>query len=195
MPLAWQMSLHLSFGETPAYLGVHSTVGSFPKEAFENSLCASHCSSLKVFPEKRMGCWCYQFPTLNPMCVPLLRPVSESWSPVWLTIIIRAVLNVTGPVAYSFAFTVLPSIFGHRVVTFSHCVLNSSTTSSWTVSPGSPCPPASVNRSLNGDTNITVRTLSLFRESEKNVKQRINSQNSLLSGVPTMGHRERTLSG
>lgn len=54
MPLAWQMSLHLSFGETPAYLGVHSTVGSFPKEAFENSLWASHCSSRKVFPEKRM---------------------------------------------------------------------------------------------------------------------------------------------
>lgn len=54
MPLASQVSLHLSFGDTPAYLGVHSTVGSFPKEALENSLCASHCSSLNVFPEKRM---------------------------------------------------------------------------------------------------------------------------------------------
>jgi hypothetical protein len=65
MPLAWQMSLHLSFGETPAYLGIHSTAGPLPKEAFENSLCASHCSSLKVFPGKRMIPWRYHFRTFN----------------------------------------------------------------------------------------------------------------------------------
>ena len=64
MPLAWQMSLHLSLGETPAYLGVHSTAGPLPKEALENSLCASHCSSLKVFPGKRRQ-WFYPFPIFN----------------------------------------------------------------------------------------------------------------------------------
>lgn len=65
MPLAWQMSLHLSFGETPAYLGVHSTAGPLPKEALENSLCASHCSSLKVLPGKRRIEWHYQSPSLH----------------------------------------------------------------------------------------------------------------------------------
>lgn len=167
MPLAWQMSLHLSFGETPAYLGVHSTVGSFPKGAFENSLCASHCSSLNVFPEKRAIWWCFQSPTFTHRWAHLFGPVSDCWRAVGLTVIVWAVLNVTGSVAYPFAFTVLPSIFWHRVVTFSHCILNSSTTGSWTLSPGPPRPPASMNRSLNGDTNITVRTLTrLFRELE-----------------------------
>ena len=62
MPLAWQISLHLSLGETPAYLGIHSTAGPLPKEALENSLWASHCSILKVFPGKRRRWWRYPFP-------------------------------------------------------------------------------------------------------------------------------------
>ena len=53
MPFALQTSLHLSFGETPAYLGVHSTAGPLPKVDLENSLCFSHCSSLKVLPAGR----------------------------------------------------------------------------------------------------------------------------------------------
>lgn len=65
MPLAWQMSLHLSLGETPAYLGVHSTGGPLPKEALENSLCASHCSSLKVFPGRRRRSWQCEFPVFS----------------------------------------------------------------------------------------------------------------------------------
>lgn len=59
------MSLHLSLGETPAYLGVHSTAGPLPKDALENSLCASHCSSLKVFPGKRRMERRHQFPSLR----------------------------------------------------------------------------------------------------------------------------------
>lgn len=75
------------------------------------------------------------------------------FGPCLLTIVVWTVLNVTRPIAHALAFTVLPSIFGDRVVTFPHCVLNSSTTRSRTFSPGSPWSPASMNRSLNGDTS------------------------------------------
>ena len=76
-----------------------------------------------------------------------------SRDPLLLTVVIRTVFDVTGPVAHALAFTVLPSVFGDRVVTFPHGVLNSSATGSRTVSPRSPRPPASMNRSLHGDTN------------------------------------------
>ena len=69
-----------------------------------------------------------------------------------LTIIFRTVLDVAGPVAHALALAVLPSVLGDWVVTLPHGVLNSSTTRSGTISPGTPRPPASMNRSLNEDT-------------------------------------------
>lgn len=70
------MSLHLSFGDTPAYLGVHSMAGPLPKEALENSLWASHCSSLKVFPGKRHDDVSGFQPLTVALWAPRFHPVS-----------------------------------------------------------------------------------------------------------------------
>jgi len=44
------MSLHLSFGEMPEYLGTHATVEPNLLVFRFNPLNASHCSSRKLFP-------------------------------------------------------------------------------------------------------------------------------------------------
>ena len=51
VPLARHTSLQRSLGETPAYLGTHSTPSPEPKDIWEDiSLWAKHCSSRKDRP-------------------------------------------------------------------------------------------------------------------------------------------------
>lgn len=52
MPLALQISLHLSFGETPEYLGTHITEGLSLLVLRLKLLKDSHCSSRKLLPAK-----------------------------------------------------------------------------------------------------------------------------------------------
>lgn len=65
-----------------------------------------------------------------------------------LTVGIGAGLGVTRAVLDSLALAVLASILWQRVVTGTEGILHPSTTGPGTVSPGTPQPPATIDRSL-----------------------------------------------
>lgn len=135
-------------------LGGHSSIlgsplhrGPAPKGNFRKLIVRLTLLLSKGFPWKEKDIMTSS--VFNPYLLACGHKVSALFL---LTIVIWTVLNVTWPVAHALAFTVFPSVFGDWVVTFSHCVLNSTTTGSWAVSPGSPWPPASMHRSLKGET-------------------------------------------
>lgn len=135
-------------GRDASVLGCPLHRGPAPKGNFRKLIVC-----LTLFLSKGFS-WKEKDITTSPVFNPYLLVCGHmTRSPCLLTIVVRTVFNVTWPVAHALAFTVLPPVFGDRVVTLPHCVLNSSTTGSRTVSPGSPGPPASMNRSLNEDTS------------------------------------------
>ncbi len=79
VPLARHTSLQRSLGETPAYLGTHSTPSPEPSDTWADmSLCARHCSSRNDRPEKgtqRGQIYCLFSLTIQPLLT--FTPVCE----------------------------------------------------------------------------------------------------------------------
>lgn len=140
VPLALQTSLHLSFGDTPANLGVHSTAGPLPKADLENSLCFSHCSSLNVFPAGREKTGGHEIISVHALPPQHTNPGWQKWGKI--TVVVRAVLNVTGPVLHSLPFAVLAPVPGDGVVTFPEGILHSPAAAPGALAPRPPGAPA-----------------------------------------------------
>lgn len=147
VPLARQTSLQRSLGETPAYLGTHSTPSPEPSDTWADiSLWARHCSSRNDRPEKerqRGQIYCLvsltdianihtnvqgtSKPDVQTQAKQTSKKVFRTFLKLYvryvfskqisLTISIRAGLSVTGAILDPLALTVLAPVFRQRVVT------------------------------------------------------------------------------